>query len=331
MNKILKNIMAIAILLTVFSCKDDNIVTTEMHVEPLDSFYGGEAISEGTPIIHTSIDVTKLPALLGDPTDPAALAILKAQRAQIILQAISNMVYVDGGTFLMGATKEQGTNVHVYESPAHKVTLSSYYISKVEVSRELYWTVMGGTNQASFMAYDSTMKVPIDNRIYSEMQTFCTKLNTITGLQFTLPTEAQWEFAARGGRKRTDATKYAGSNNLSDIACYWDNSSRLPVGQTTAERWPMAVGSKTANNLGLYDMSGNMAEVCQDWYAPYDGDDQTNPTGPATPPDTNLQLRVVRGGGWTTVADPCRVSARSSFISTARYNYLGFRLVHPMQ
>lgn len=330
MNKILKNIMVVAILLTTFSCKNDDVIITELPVEPLDSYYGGGNISDGAPLVSGKIDISKLPTLLGDPTDSTALAAIKTQRAQVILAAISNMVYVDGGSFLMGATKEQGTDVHVYESPAHKVTLSSYYISKFEVSRELYWFVVGGSNQAGFMAYDSTMTIPIDNRIYSEMQTFCTKLNSITGLQFTLPTEAQWEFAARGGRKRTDATMYAGSNNLDDVACYWSNSSRLPVGQTTAQRWPMSEGSKTPNILGLYDMSGNVAEVCQDWYAPYDSSDQTDPTGPTTAPDSNLQLKVVRGGGWTTVANPCRVSARSSFILTARYNYLGFRIVHPV-
>jgi formylglycine-generating enzyme required for sulfatase activity len=331
MSKFCIHVMAIVLIAAFYSCKDAVSDVTKLPDEPVDTFFGGKAVSEGTPLTAAGIDVSKIPSQVGDPTDPTALAALKNQRAQYILKAVSDMVYVDGGSFLMGATAEQGSDAHIYETPAHKVTLSSFYISKFEVTRKLYWIVMGGSNQAGFMAYDTTMTIPIDNRIYSEMQTFCTKLNDITGLHFTLPTEAQWEFAARGGRKRGVATEYAGSGTTEDVACYWSNSLRLPTGQTTTQRWPMPAGSKSSNALGLYDMSGNMAEVCQDWYAPYDAGDLTDPTGPASPPNSSLQLRVVRGGGWATVASPCRVSARSSFVPTARYNYIGFRLVHPFQ
>ena len=137
------------------------------------------------------------------------------------------------------------------------------------------------------------------------------KLNAITGKTFRLPTEAEWEYAARGGSKSKDY-KYSGSNNIDDVAWYDGNSS-----YKTHE-----VGTKAPNELGLYDMSGNVWEWCSDWYGEYSSSTQTNPTGP-----TSGSYRVLRGGSWDSYAEFCRVSYRSSYTPADRYSYNGLRLV----
>ena len=153
-------------------------------------------------------------------------------------------------------------------------------------------------------------------------------MNEITGLHFTLPTEAHWEFAARGGRKRT-STVYAGSNNFDEVGYNLSNCYRLPEGQTGMQFWPEEVGKKLPNELGLYDMSGNVAEVCLDWYDEYSGEDQVDPVGPNALPSDVPQKRICRGGGWNTNTSACRVSARAAFPVDKRNKLIGFRLVHP--
>lgn len=317
------------------ACEKTPVVLDLGPKEPADNFYSKDTISTGKPLTSTDFPISSLPTLSGTGvvnTDSAKLA-----RKKVILQAVADMVYVDGGTFLMGATEEQGANVHPYERTAHQVSLSSFYISKFEVTRELYWYVVGGANpaNATWLTSNSDLKVPIEYRTYTEFQTFITKLNTLTGLKFTIPTESQWEFAARGGRKRSAIpTMYAGGITIDNVACYLNNCLILPVTLTLPPSLGMAniVGSKTANELGLYDMSGNMAEMCQDWYAPYADSTQVNPTGPASLPAGTPQKRVVRGGSWVGTADVCRVSARAGALSpSARFYMVGFRLAHPVQ
>lgn len=324
-NKIFKySVISLLILLSV-SCIETQL---EKYVGPIDygdQHYSNIPVSEGVKLESENIDTSKLGVILGDPTDPEMLDALRESRKRIIEQAIDDMVFVDGGTFLMGATKEQGSDVHIYEKNVRKVTLDSFYISKFLVTQELYWVVMGGVNQGSFTKEDN-LNYPIDGRFYSEIETFINKLNTITNMHFALPTEAQWEFAARGGRKRI-ATRYAGSNNIDDVAIYWTNS--MQVLSDTTMRYPLPVGSLQANELGLYDMSGNMAEVCRDWYAPYNEDELLNPKGPIDLDDSELKKKVCRGGGFSTIEKACRISARSSMLLTSRYNYISFRLVHP--
>jgi len=216
------------------------------------------------------------------------------------------MVGVEGGTFTMGATSEQGTSdPYDDEYPTHSVTLSDFAIGETEVTQELWQAVMG-SNPSSF----SGTNLPVEEVSWNDCQTFITKLNQLTGKNFRLPTEAEWEYAARGGNK-SKGYKYAGSNTLSDVAWYGDNSSSKthPVQQ------------KQANELGLYDMSGNVYEWCQDWFGGYSSSAQTNPTGPVSG-----SYRVGRGGSWSGSAGYCRVSLRYSYTPANYFNVLGLRL-----
>ncbi|MBP9995265.1 MAG: SUMF1/EgtB/PvdO family nonheme iron enzyme [bacterium] len=216
------------------------------------------------------------------------------------------MIKVEGGTFTMGGTSEQGDDAESDEKPTHSVTLSDYYIGKFEVTQELWKAVMG-SNPSHFKGNN----LPVEEVSWDDCQTFIRKLNTLTGKNFRLPTEAEWEYAARGGNK-SRGYKYSGSNSIGDVAWYKDNS------------WSEthAVGTKSPNELGIYDMSGNVYEWCQDWYGSYGSGSQTNPQGPSFGSD-----RVRRGGGWRYNAQYCRVSNRHNYAPDSRYNYLGFRLV----
>lgn len=214
------------------------------------------------------------------------------------------MVEVEGGTFTMGATPEQGSDADSDEKPAHQVTLSSFSIGQTEVTQELWQAVMG--SNPSYFTEDQR---PVDQVNWKACQKFIKKLNKLTGQQFRLPTEAEWEYAARGG-KHSMGYKYSGSNTIDDVAWYKDNS-----GNATH-----AVGTKFPNELGLYDMSGNVYEWCQDWYGSYTSV-QTNPTGP-----TSGDSRVDRGGSWLDDASDCRVSLRAGITPSNGYNFLGLRL-----
>ena len=220
------------------------------------------------------------------------------------------MVKVAGGTFTMGSTAEQGKDAYYWERPAHQVTLSDYYIGQTEVTQELWTAVMG--NNPSFFKGDN---LPVTDVSWEDCQTFIEKLNRLLskklgGKRFALPTEAQWEFAARGGNKSKGYT-YAGSNNLDDVAWYWDYSDK----QTHS------VAQKQPNELGLYDMSGNVWEWCQDWAGNYSSDAQTNPQGPASG-----TYRVYRGGRWSSNAEYCRVSYRGCYTPGNCDFHLGLRL-----
>ena len=215
------------------------------------------------------------------------------------------MVYVAGGTFTMGATAEQGSDAYSDEKPTHSVTVSDFYIGKYEVT-QAQWKAIMGSNPSYFKGDN----LPVENVSWDDIQEFIRKLNAQTGKRFRLPTEAEWEYAARGGNK-SKGYKYSGSDNVDDVAWYYDNSSRKthPVGQ------------KSPNELGIYDMTGNVCEWCQDWYGSYSSSSQTNPTGPSSG-----SIRVLRGGSWYSHAGTCRVSNRYSDSSDYRGSYNGFRL-----
>ena len=216
-----------------------------------------------------------------------------------------DMVFVEGGTFTMGATSEQGTDALYGEKPAHYVTVSDFYIGKYEVT-QAQWRAVMGSNPSKFKGDN----LPVEQVSWNDIQKFITKLNTMTGKTFRLPTEAEWEYAARGGNK-SKGYKYSGSNTLDNVAWYTNNSSSKthPVGQ------------KQPNELGLYDMSGNVWEWCQDWYGSYSSSSQTNPTGPSSG-----SYRVLRGGSWDSIAWCCRVSYRYGFNPDYRDDDGGFRL-----
>ncbi|WP_308589737.1 SUMF1/EgtB/PvdO family nonheme iron enzyme [uncultured Prevotella sp.] len=217
-----------------------------------------------------------------------------------------DMVRVEAGTFTMGATAEM-KDPYIDEKPTHQVTLTNdYYIGKNEVTQALWQAVMGN-NPSSFKGDN----LPVEKVSWNDCQEFISKLNRITGKTFRLPTEAEWEYAARGGNK-SRGYQYSGSNNLSDVAWYYDNS-----GSKTH-----SVGTKQANELGIYDMSGNVWEWCQDWKGFYSSFSQVNPTGA-----DSGSGRVYRGGSWSYFARLCRSSCRNSYSPDGRYSSLGLRLV----
>ena len=226
------------------------------------------------------------------------------------------MIRVEGGTFTMGATAEQsnGYTPDTDEKPTHRVTLSSYAIAETEVTQALWKAVTGYSPTSGGSAWSSSYGLgdnyPAYYISYEDVQSFVTKLNSLTGQKFRMPTEAEWEFAARGGNKSKGYT-FSGSNTVGDVAWYTENSG--------SKTHP--VKTKAANELGIYDMSGNVYEWCSDWYGAYSSNAQSNPTGPAT--GTN---RVFRGGCWYGTATCCRCAYRNHYTPSDRSYSLGFRL-----
>ena len=212
------------------------------------------------------------------------------------------MIAVEGGTFQMGSTTGDSD-----EKPVHEVKVNSFSIGQTEVTQELWEAVMG-TNPSNFKGN----KLPVEKVSWNDCQTFITKLNQLTGKTFRLPTEAEWEFAARGGNQSLGYT-YSGSNAIDDVAWYTSNSN-----STTHE-----VATKAPNELGIYDMSGNVWEWCQDWYGSdyYSSSVINNPTGPSSG-----SVRVCRGGGWYGSASYCRVANRDYYAPASTNNGLGLRL-----
>ena len=219
------------------------------------------------------------------------------------------MVPVMGGNFRMGGTAEQGSDAESDEKPVHNVTLNSYYIGQTEVTQAQWISVMGSNPHPFIWKGDN---LPAEGVSWNDCQTFITKLNQLTGQKFRLPTEAEWEYAARGG-KQSKGYKYSGSNTLNNVAWYDSNGG--------IETHPVA--TKQANELGLYDMSGNVWERCQDWYDEnyYKKSPSNNPTGPSSG-----SCRVYRGGSWYGSAGRCRVSGRNHSTPSIASSILGFRL-----
>ena len=215
------------------------------------------------------------------------------------------MVEVRGGTFRMGATSEQGSDAYGDEKPVHSVTLSGFYIGKTEVTQALWKAVMG--SNPSYIKGDN---LPVECVSWNDCQEFIRKLNALTGQNFRLPTEAEWEFACRGGNN-SRGYKYSGSNNLGDVAWCHGNSG----GKTHP------VGTKAPNELGIYDMSGNVNEWCNDWYGDYSSSAQTNPKGSYGGSD-----RVGRGGSLCDYGVGFRSSHRGYAPPADSIRYLGLRL-----
>ena len=241
------------------------------------------------------------------PADSLAPATKRPEETMIIEVAdISfKMIHVEGDTFTMGATSEM-KKPDSDEKPIHQVTLSSYYIGETEVTQALWQAVMG--NNPSEFKGDN---LPVECVSWHDCQTFISKLNSLTGKRFRLPTEAEWEFAARGGNQSRH-TQYSGSSCIDDVAWHEGNSG--------SKTHP--VKTKQPNELGLYDMTGNVREWCQDWYGSYSSYDQTDPTGASSG-----SYRVKRGGSWYFSPRCCRSSYRSGFAPGNSSNDLGLRLV----
>ncbi len=232
------------------------------------------------------------------------------------------MIRVEGGTFTMGATSEQGSDAMSDEKPAHQVTLSTYSIGETEVTQELWKAVMG-SNPSEFKG-DTR---PVEQVSWNDCQEFIKRLNEITGKTFRLPTEAEWEYAARGGGK-SQGYKYSGSNSMDEVGWYWGNSgdTRLSgewdyskVKANHCQTQPVA--QKTPNELGLYDMSGNVWEWCSDWMDKYNSKPQENPYGPKSG-----KYRMFRGGSWFSNGPECRSSHRDYLAPSIRRSSQGLRI-----
>lgn len=218
-----------------------------------------------------------------------------------------NMVLVQGGIFMMGCTPDMDPDAFRNEGPVHEVTVWNYYMGQTEVTQELWLAVMGN-NPSGFLG---DLNCPVEHVTLFECARFVDKLTELTGKVFRLPTEAEWEFAARGG-VYSRGFKYAGGDDVMSVAWIIDNlaSSTHPV------------ALKLPNELGLYDMSGNVLEWCQDFYSSYDSAPQTNPVGPESGYDN-----VIRGGSCSLPAQYSRVAYRGMMSPYECSTYLGLRLV----
>ncbi len=214
-----------------------------------------------------------------------------------------DVVYIPGGTFQMGATPEQGTDAAADEKPVHEVTLSPYYIAATECTQALWEAIMGYNPSVAKGA-----NLPVTNINVYECHEFVRLLSKKTGYTFRLPTEAEWEYAARGAME-SKATKFSGSNDLAAVA--WTSADGNE---------PHPVATKAPNEIGLYDMSGNVYEICEDEYAPYSSAAQTDPKGGSS------DQQIFRGGGYISAAGDCRTSVRSFAPTDYKDAFIGFRL-----
>ena len=230
------------------------------------------------------------------------------------------MIAVAGGTFTMGATAEQGSVAQSNEKPAHQVTLSDYCIGETEVTQALWLAVMGDNPSfyTSANGYSDNLNRPVERVSWNDCQTFITKLNELTGQKFRLPTEAEWEYAARGGNK-SKGCQFSGSNDISEVAWYWNDIPSRSKGKEGYGTQP--VGTKAPNELGIFDMTGNVWEWCHDKYGYYSSRAQKNPSGASSGP-----YRVYRGGCWDNDPAGCRVAYRYGGKPNEKEDFIGLRL-----
>ena len=255
---------------------------------------------------HSYIASNEATVIESSETDKSPLTSVYRVQKDLVFQVngISfTMKFVEGGTFQMGSGDSEAYDD---EKPIHSVTVGSFYMGETEVTQALWKAVMG--SNTSYLKGDN---LPVEEVSWDDSQEFIRKLNQLTGKTFRLPTEAEWEYAARGGNK-SQRYKYAGSNSIDDVAWYT---------RTTNGSGTKPVKTKQPNELGLYDMSGNVWEWCSDWYGSYSSSAQTDPRGPSAG-----SYRVLRGGSWYNDAGFCRVSGRFNYGPGSRYKNRGFRL-----
>ena len=230
--------------------------------------------------------------------------------------ATFDMLLVEGGTFMMGGRVDMDPYVKPWELPVHQVTLSDYYICTTEVTQALWRAVMGTSQNPSWFTsangYTNDFKRPVESVTFANCQSFITKLNQKTGMTFRLPTEAEWEFAARGG-KWSRGYMYIGGDDVYEVAWQSDNSNGTVY----------PVGTKAPNELGLYDMGGNVEEWCSDWYGLYSESPQVNPTGVSS---SSTNSRVMRGGSWDQSYRMCRPTQRHDANVAFKSAHSGMRL-----
>jgi formylglycine-generating enzyme required for sulfatase activity len=225
-----------------------------------------------------------------------------------------NMVFVKGGVFQMGGD-DGGSD----EKPIHSVTVNDFYIGKYEVTQK-EWRAIMGTNPSHFKDCDNC---PVERVSWNDVQEYIKKLNAKTGKNYRLPTEAEWEYAARGGNQSKGYT-YSGSNTTDNVA--WNDENSYDLGSEHKNYGTNSVGQKSPNELGIYDMSGNVWEWCSDWYGSdyYKNSSSNNPKGA-----NSGTYRVLRGGAWYNSPASCRIAFRFNCTPTFRFNRIGFRVVFP--
>lgn len=240
---------------------------------------------------------------------------LRAQESVLkvpVAEGVSiEMVRVEGGTFTMGSnvTPKGVRLTYALAKPEHRVTVDGYWIGRYEVTQGLWKAVMG-ENPSKFKGNE----LPVECVSWEDAQRFVLLLSQMTGRRFRLPTEAEWEYAARGGKVKGESFPFAGCERdvLGDFCWYCVNS----------EGCTHPVGQKSPNSLGLYDMSGNVAEWCQDWVEEYPKEEQTNPRGPKSG-----ENRVLRGGHYGSTSAACTVYDRGWYLPSGKYEFYGLRVV----
>lgn len=281
----------------------DKVVNTTDVSDLVSYLLSKSDVPAGTPDVNLdgSIDVADVTALVNLVLHPSG------KLTFVVNGELFTMVPVEGGTFNMGSN---GSDVMDNEKPVHRVTLSTFYMAETEFTQKLYKAVMGKGHGSTYKGDN----LPIHRITWDDCQKLIAKLNEQTGFTFRMPTEAEWEFAARGGTK-SKGYKYAGSNTLANVAWYSANSGNKPN----------EVATKAPNELGIYDMSGNVKEWCSDFYAEYSSAAQTNPTGPEED-DVIFKSKVNRGGAFNSVESLCTVTTRSDLQQTNSSYVLGLRL-----
>lgn len=233
---------------------------------------------------------------------------ISSSQADVLRAIENNMIRVEGGSFAMGCADETDSACYYWEKPMHKVKLTTYYIAKYPVTQKEWFAVVGDKPWFTKECPDC----PVENVSWYDAQIFLSKLNQLTGKFYRLPTEAEWEYAARGGVKSKDYL-YAGSNDINAVAWYEGNSNKISH----------PVGGKLPNELGLYDMSGNVFQWCSDWFDDkyYSKSPEENPQGPGRD-----SYRTCRGGSWWSEEKECRVAHRDRYPPDARDDDVGFRI-----
>lgn len=275
---------------------------------------GKDPVFEQGDYIYEHDDFTRVDNINGIILHWSDTVDINEEQKTVIRNLVANLVRVEGGSFMMGAQNADAlgdnydADAHNDENPVHEVTLSDFHIGKYEVTQR-EWSVIMGFNLEWSDMYGRDDRIPAYNVTWEQANAFVERLGEMTNLSFRLPTEAQWEYAARGG-SYTLHYRFSGSDNVDEVAWHKGN-----VGAALHN-----VGEKRPNELGLYDMSGSLWEWCADSYGPYSAADCQEPCVVSGSP------YVLRGGAWTYLPNYCRVTCRDSYNGNAVSASVGFRV-----